>query len=108
MDQLFINNEFVNAESGRTFSALNPATEKVIAEVQEAGLTDVNKAVAAAVKAYQPGSEWRQMDAPSRSELLLKFARLMRRDLDYLAVSILGITFNLQPITATTILSKFR
>lgn len=83
--QLFINNEFVNSESGKSFATYNPATERCIAEVQEAGVADVNKAVAAALKAFQPGSEWRQMDAPSRSELLLKFSRLMRRDLDYLA-----------------------
>jgi acyl-CoA reductase-like NAD-dependent aldehyde dehydrogenase len=31
--RLFINNEFVPAVSGKTFSTVNPATEKVIAEV---------------------------------------------------------------------------
>ena len=33
--QLFINNEFVDAKSGKTFSTINPATGKVIAEVAE-------------------------------------------------------------------------
>lgn len=33
--QLFINNEFVDAKSGKTFSTVNPATEKVIAKVAE-------------------------------------------------------------------------
>ena len=33
--QLFINNEFVNAVSGKTFSTINPSTNEVICQVQE-------------------------------------------------------------------------
>ena len=33
--QLFINNEFVDAVSGKTFDTVNPATEEVIAKVAE-------------------------------------------------------------------------
>lgn len=33
--QLFINNEFVDAKSRKTFPTMNPATGKVIAEVAE-------------------------------------------------------------------------
>lgn len=43
--RLFINNEFVNSESGKTFSTVNPATEEVICAVQEADAADVDKAV---------------------------------------------------------------
>lgn len=43
--KLFINNEFVDAISGKTFATVNPATEEVICEVQEAGAEDVDKAV---------------------------------------------------------------
>jgi acyl-CoA reductase-like NAD-dependent aldehyde dehydrogenase len=43
--RLFINNEFVNAASGKTFKTVNPATEEVICEVQEADRADVDKAV---------------------------------------------------------------
>ena len=46
--QLFINNEWVDAESGRTFETLNPATGEVIAKVQEGDKADVDKAVKAA------------------------------------------------------------
>lgn len=42
---LFINGEFVKAESGKTFNTVNPATEEVICAVQEATEADVNKAV---------------------------------------------------------------
>ena len=43
--QLFINNEFINSASGRSFSCVNPATEEVICAVQEADADDVDKAV---------------------------------------------------------------
>lgn len=43
--RLFINNEFVNSVSGKTFNTVNPATEEVICAVQEADAADVDKAV---------------------------------------------------------------
>ena len=43
--RLFINNEFVNSTSGKTFDTVNPATEEVICSVQEALAQDVDKAV---------------------------------------------------------------
>ena len=43
----FINNEWLDADSGKTFDVINPFTEKVIAEVP-ASEKDVEKAVEAA------------------------------------------------------------
>lgn len=83
--QLFINNEFVDAKSGRTFPTYNPATEEVIAQVQEADKEDVDAAVAAARAAFQLDSEWRKMNASARGALLNKLASLMRRDKEYLS-----------------------
>lgn len=85
---MFINNEFINAKTGRTFSTYNPATEEEIAQVQEAGEEDIDLAVKAARKAFHLNSEWRKMDASARGNLLYKFAQLMRRDEDYLAVKL--------------------
>jgi hypothetical protein len=39
--KLFINNEFVNSKSGKTFPTLNPANGKILAQVQEADKEDV-------------------------------------------------------------------
>lgn len=75
--QLFINNEWMNAKSGKTFKTLNPCTEEPICEVQEAGKEDVDDAVAAARAAFALGSPWRRMDASDRGRLLNKFADLM-------------------------------
>ena len=48
--RLFINNEFVNSKSGKTFETVDPATEEVICSVQEAGPEEVT----AAVRKIQP------------------------------------------------------
>ena len=48
---------------------------------------DVDKAVAAAKEAFKRGSPWRTMDASDRGRLLYKYADLMERDKEYLAVS---------------------
>lgn len=71
-DQLFINNEFVNAQSGKTFPTINPATGKKIADIAEADRADVDLAVKAAQRAFARGSEWRNLDASARGRLLYK------------------------------------
>ncbi|XP_015175994.1 PREDICTED: aldehyde dehydrogenase X, mitochondrial [Polistes dominula] len=83
--QLFINNEFVDAVSGKKFSTINPANEKEIAQISEGDKADVDKAVAAAKKAFARNSEWRTMDASCRRKLINKFADLVERDLEYIA-----------------------
>mmetsp|Transcript_60666 Transcript_60666/g.148803 ORF Transcript_60666/g.148803 Transcript_60666/m.148803 type:complete len:494 (-) Transcript_60666:11-1492(-) len=83
--RLFINNEFVNSSSGKTFATINPATEEVICNVQEAGPDDVNRAVDAAEKAFGLGSAWRSMDGTTRRDILNKIADLVERDSDYLS-----------------------
>ncbi|VDP93170.1 unnamed protein product [Echinostoma caproni] len=46
---------------------------------------DINKAVKAARKAFEFGSEWRRMDASQRGRLLNRLADLIERDRIYLA-----------------------
>lgn len=83
--QLFINNEFCNSESGKTFATINPATEEVICQISEGDKIDVDKAVKAAKTAFSFGSEWRTMDASNRGKLMLKLADLMEKNADYIA-----------------------
>jgi len=82
--QLFINNEFVNSVSGKTFPTIDPCTGEKIVDVQEADKADVDKAVAAAREAFKLGSPWRTMDASARGRLLYKLADLIERDFKYL------------------------
>ncbi|KAF2880444.1 hypothetical protein ILUMI_25722 [Ignelater luminosus] len=83
--KLFINNEFVDSASKKTFPVINPATGKQIIDVAEADRADVNKAVEAAKAAFARGSEWRNMDASARGILIYKLADLIERDTKYLA-----------------------
>jgi len=83
--QIFINNEWRNSVSGKTFTTLDPCTEEVICQVQEGDKADVELAVKAAREAFKLDSPWRRMDATQRGRLLYKLADLMERDRTYLA-----------------------
>ncbi|ELU01961.1 hypothetical protein CAPTEDRAFT_183731 [Capitella teleta] len=84
-NKIFINNEWVDSVSGKTFETINPATGEVICEVAEGDKADIDKAVAAAKEAFKLGSPWRRMDAAERGNLLNKLADLIERDQQYLA-----------------------
>src|SRR6058998_1242471 len=81
--QLFIDGQFVDAESGKTFNSPNPATGETFAEVAEADKADVDKAVAAARKAFD--GKWSKMSARDRGRLLYKLSQLIERDAAQLA-----------------------
>ncbi len=71
--KLFIDGEWVDAETGETIDVINPATGQVIAKVQAAGPGDVDKAVKAARKAFESGP-WPAMNGTERAKLLWKLA----------------------------------
>lgn len=83
--QLFINNQFVDAKSGKTFATVNPATGKQIALVAEGDQADVEAAYQAAAKAFERGSVWRNLDASARGLLLFRLADLVERDANIIA-----------------------
>ncbi|SHN68668.1 aldehyde dehydrogenase family protein [Bradyrhizobium erythrophlei] len=78
--QLLIDGKRVPSSSGRTFKSLNPATEEVIATIAEGNEADVDRAVAAARRAFE--GPWRTMRAAERGHLLLKWAELLKRHAD--------------------------
>ncbi len=80
---VFINNEWVKAQSGQTFETHNPATGDVLAEVALAGAADVDAAVAAARAAFN--GPWGQTLAADRATLLFKLADLIDQHADVLA-----------------------
>jgi aldehyde dehydrogenase (NAD+) len=81
---LFINNEWRPAASGRRFSVVNPATEEVIAEVASGDAADVDQAVAAA-RACFDSAAWRDLSARKRGRLLTRAADLLEARLDEFA-----------------------
>ena len=73
---LFINNEFGPAASGRRFDVVNPATEEVLASVAEAEASDVDTAVRSARATFESDA-WRKLSARRRGAILLKAADLL-------------------------------
>lgn len=83
--KIFINNEWCDSVSGKTFPVINPTTGEKICDVMEGDKADVDKAVAAAREAFKLGSTWRTMDASQRGVLLNRLADFIERDREYLA-----------------------
>src|SRR5712691_283208 len=81
--QLFIDGQFVDAESGKTFKSPNPATGETFAEVAEAGAADVDKAVAAARKAFE--GKWSKISARDRGRMIYKLSQLIEQHANELA-----------------------
>jgi aldehyde dehydrogenase (NAD+) len=80
---LLIDGRHVPSASGRTFKSLNPATEEVIATISEGAEIDVDRAVAAARRAFE--GPWRTMRAAERGQVLFKWAELLKRHADEIA-----------------------
>jgi len=55
--RLLIDGELVSAASGNTYSNINPATEEVMGEVADAGPEDMERAIAAARRAFDE-TDW--------------------------------------------------
>jgi aldehyde dehydrogenase (NAD+) len=81
---LFINNEWRPATSGKRFSVVNPATEEVLADVAAGDAADVDNAVRAAKACFESGS-WRDLSARKRGRMLYKAADLLDARLDEFA-----------------------
>ncbi len=82
--KLLIGGQWLDASTGRTFETVNPATEEVTARVAEAGGEDVERAVAAARKAFDAGP-WPKMAAVERGKVLRRIADGIRKNLPLFA-----------------------
>lgn len=72
---LFIGGDFVAPADGRYFDSINPANEKTLARVGQASAEDVDRAVAAARKAYR---SWSRRKAAERGKYLFRIARMLQ------------------------------
>ncbi|MCL6625918.1 5-carboxymethyl-2-hydroxymuconate semialdehyde dehydrogenase [Alicyclobacillus shizuokensis] len=82
--QHFINGEFCDSVSGRTFATVNPTTNEVLTTVADGQAEDIDRAVAAAKQAFEAGP-WRTMKAKDRARLLHRIADTIERHEDELA-----------------------
>jgi len=82
--KLYINGEFVESVSGKTFETVNPATGETLATVYEGDKEDIDRAVKAAREAFDHGP-WSKMSAAERSRIMYKLADLMEKHQEELA-----------------------
>jgi len=82
--ELFINGQFVAPRSGKYFSSINPATEKKLTEMAQAGAADVDRAVRAARTAYE--KVWSKLPGRERGKYLYRIARIIQEKSRELAI----------------------
>ena len=82
--RMLIDGEWGAAESGETFRCVDPYLEEEWGRVPLAGVADVDRAVAAARRAFDEGG-WPQTPAAKRAALLRRLARLVEENADALA-----------------------
>src|SRR5437763_16974119 len=81
--KMLIDGKWVDAASGKHFESRNPATGELLATVAEGDAEDINRAVAAARKAFE--GPWRKFKSYQRAEILLKLADLVEKNFDELS-----------------------
>ncbi len=80
--QVFINGEWVNADSGKTQEVYNPATGEIVGTVPKCGTMETRRAIDAAQHAFL---DWRGKSAKARSNLLRRWFDLMMEHQEDLA-----------------------
>jgi acyl-CoA reductase-like NAD-dependent aldehyde dehydrogenase len=80
----FVNGRLTEAQSGARFEDVSPIDGRAAARVARCVAVDVDAAVANARATFESGA-WRQQEPKERKRVLLRFAELMRADLERLA-----------------------
>lgn len=80
--QLYIDGQWVDADSGDTMPVLNPATKEEIVSIPNAGAAETRRAIEAADRAFE---SWRQVPAKERSYALRRWFNLIMDNQEDLA-----------------------
>jgi betaine-aldehyde dehydrogenase len=83
MARMWIDGQRTDAADGRVFEVVNPATEEIVDTAPRAAAADVERAVAAAARAFP---EWRRTPGVERAEILHRAAARIRDDKEGLAI----------------------
>ena len=81
--RMLIDGKWVDAASGKKFETRNPATSELLATVAEADAEDINRAVAAARRAFE--GPWGKAKPFERQHLLLRLAELVEKNFEELS-----------------------
>jgi gamma-glutamyl-gamma-aminobutyraldehyde dehydrogenase len=77
--QSFIDGQFCDSSSGKTYPSINPATGKPIVSLASCEVEDVNRAVKAARRAFDTGV-WSRQKPSDRKAVMLKFVELLEKN----------------------------
>ncbi len=83
--RMVVGGQSADAADGQTFDVVNPADGQVIARAPLGGREDVDRAVAAAQKAFEDPKGWANWAAGKRGRTLSKFASLVKSNSEELA-----------------------
>jgi phenylacetaldehyde dehydrogenase len=81
--KLFINGEWTDAASGKTFETPDPATGETLARIAEGDAEDIDRAVRAARAAFE--GPWSQLTASERGRIIWRIGDLILEHADELA-----------------------
>ena len=82
--RLLIDGQWV--DGSKTFDTINPATGETLTQIAEASSQDVDRAVAAARRAFEDrNGPWRKLSASERGRLIWKLADLLEMNIDEFA-----------------------
>ncbi|KAL3532434.1 hypothetical protein ACH5RR_005955 [Cinchona calisaya] len=82
--KLFINGDFVDSVSGRTYETIDPRTGEATTRIAEGDKEDVDLAVKAAREAFDNGP-WPRLPGLGRRRLMMKFADLIDENVEEIA-----------------------
>jgi aldehyde dehydrogenase (NAD+) len=82
--RMLIDGKWVEAATGKTFETINPSTGEILASVAEGDAEDIDRAVAAARRAFT--GPWSRVKPYERQNILLRLADLVEQDFDALAM----------------------
>ena len=83
LKRMLIDGKWLEAVSGKTFDTVNPSTGEILATIAEGDAEDIERAVAAARRAFE--GPWSKFKPFERQKLLLKLADLVERHFEELA-----------------------
>jgi phenylacetaldehyde dehydrogenase len=82
--RLLVDGQWVEAASGKTFVTTDPATEQEITHVAHGEAEDIDRAVAAARRAFEEGP-WRTITPSARGQIIWRLADLLEKHADEFA-----------------------
>ena len=82
--KLVIDGQQVDAAEEATFETISPANNEAVGRIAKAGIEDVNRAVAAARRAFDDG-RWSKMTPLERTKRMRRMADIIRERVDELS-----------------------